>query len=365
MGVRRVYSVWRPAPCIRMFPSFSPHVTLAVLALAGTLSLCAQAPRVSLIETYGQEKLSPERLVRLSGVRMGDPLPQSKQDVEQKIEASNDVVRAHVEGHCCHDDGIVLYLGVMEAGVRPFALHSPPAEDLQIPVKLELVYERLLRSLETAHERGVTAEDDSKGYPLSAFPAARRAQETLALLVDPYVEELGALLRRAADEQVRAAAVYMLAYSSNRRAVEGHLQFALRDFHPDVRQNALRTLELVRRVPGSGANAAAEISSTWLIEMLHSVTWADRVEASRMLVRLTESRPEGVLSTLEERSLTPLGQMAVWTTPEHAEAAYLLLGRIASLPEAEIRASFRAGDRSQVLDAIRKRAQEKRRFLFF
>jgi hypothetical protein len=347
-----------------MASSFRALLLIALLAVAIT-PLAAQFANVAIIETYGQEKLSPERLSRLAGLRVGDPLPPNKTDIEQKIESSDDVIRAHVEGHCCHDDGIVLYLGVLEAGTRPFALHSPPAEDLQLPVKLELVHQRLLRALETAHDRGVTAEDLTKGYPLSAHPDARRVQETLVLLVDPFVEELGVLLRRAADEQVRSAAVYMLAYSSNRRAAEAHLQYALRDFHPDVRRNALRTLDLIRRVPGSGPNAVTEISSTWLMEMLHSVTWADRLEAARLLERLTAARPEGLLTTLEERCLTPLGQMATWKTPEHAAAAYILLGRIAAIPEDDIRVSFRDNNRSLVLDAIRKRAQEKRRFLFF
>ncbi|MCW5965214.1 MAG: HEAT repeat domain-containing protein [Bryobacterales bacterium] len=336
---------------------------LLVLALASQVA--AQAPRIGSIETYGYEKLNPDRLVRLAGVRLGDPLPPSKSEVEQKIEASNDVVRAHVEGYCCQGDNVVLYLGVLEAGARPFSLHSPPAEDLQLPVKLDLVYQRLLRNLEAAHERGVTGETYDRGYPLSADPGARRAQETLVLLVDPFVTELGEVLRRAADEEVRAAAVYILAYARDRRAAEGHFQYALRDFSPDVRQNALRSLDLVRRYPGSAANAIAEISPTWLIEMLQSVTWADRQEAARLLVRLTEKRPEGVLASIEERALTALGQMAVWKTPEHAEAAYVLLGRVAGLQEEEILASFREGKRELVLDAIRKRAQEKRRFLFF
>ncbi len=339
------------------------HCLLVVLAF--TCGLSAQAPRIGVVETYGYEKLNPDRLARLAGLRPGDPLPSSKREIEEKIETSNDVVRAHVEGYCCLADDIVLYIGVMESGSRPFALHSPPGEDLQIPLKLELVYQRLLRALETAHEKGQTGETYEYGYPLSVDPDARRVQETLVLLVDPYVGELGQLLRRAADDEVRAAAVNILTYSKNRRAVEGHLQYALRDFNPDVRQNALRSLELVRQHPGDGQDAVTEISSTWFIEMLHSVVWADRMEAARMLVRLTQDRPEAVLLTLEERGLTPLGQMAVWKTPEHAEAPYLLLGRVAGLPEDQVLASFREGRREFVLDAIRKRAQEKRRFLFF
>ena len=311
---------------------------------------------------------------------MGDPIPMAKADVEQKLERENGVVSAHVQGYCCVGDGVVLYLGLLEVGARPFGLHSPPAEDLQLPLKLDLVYQRLVRALEGAHERGLLKETYDKGYPLSEDPEARRAQETLTLLVDPLVDDVGQVLRRAADEQARIAAAYILAYTKERDAAESHLQYALRDFDPDVRQNAIRSLEFIRRSKianpppppldfGDGTpmppKDAPVISPTWFVEMLHSVEFADRVEAANMLVRLTEARQASVLSSLEERSLSELGQMASWTVPEHAESAYILLGRIAGVPESDILTSFRNHQRNVVTDVIRQRAAAKKRFIFF
>jgi hypothetical protein len=332
-----------------------------------TCALSAQVPRVGLIEYYGHQKLSPERITQLAGVRVGDPLPPAKAELEHRIESSDDVISAHAEGYCCLGDKIVLYLGVLESGARPFPLHSPPTEDLQLPLKLDLVYQRLVRALESAHERGLTKETYDRGYPISEDEEARRAQETLALLVDPLVEDLGQVIRRAADEQARIAAAYILAYTKERKAAEAHLQYALRDFHPDVRQNALRSLEFVRRSLAAQPPAGEPhtISTTWLIEMLRSVTFADRVEAAKMLVRLTEDRAPSVMATLEERSLVELTQMAMWKTPEHAEAPYILLGRLIGTPEDQILSSFRANQKEVVLDAIRKRAAEKKRFLLF
>lgn len=346
--------------------SVSVRCTGWILCMGLTCALSAQVPRVGLIEYYGYQKLSPERISRLAGVRVGDPMPPGKTELEQRIESSSDVVSAHAEGYCCLGDKVVLYLGLLESGARPFALHSPPSEDLQLPLKLDLVYQRLVRSLEAAHERGLTRETYDRGYPISEDDEARRAQETLALLVDPLVEDLGRVLRRAADEQARVAAAYILAYTRERKAAEGHLQYALRDFHPDVRQNALRSLEFLRRSLAAQPQGEPHvISATWLIEMLHSVVFSDRVEAARMLVRLTEERPPSVLEALEERSLAQLAQMAVWQVPEHAEAPYLLLGRVLGLPEEQIVSSFRANQRDVVLEPIRKRAADKKRFLLF
>jgi hypothetical protein len=334
--------------------------------LTGAALLSAQIPRVGLIEPYGYQKLSPERISRMIGIRSGDPLPPAKSELEQTLSASNDVVRAHVEGYCCHGEDVVLYVGVLEPGARVFALHSPPSEALELPLKLSLVYERLVQKLELAHGRGVTGVSLAEGYPLSEDPEARRAQEQLALLTDDeMVAELGEVLRRSANEQSRIAAAYILAYAKNLRAAEAHLQYALRDFHSDVRRNALQSLEFIRLSLEKRPEPNFQISSTWLIEMLHSVVWADRVEAARMLMRLTAARDESVLVSLEERGLTPLGQMALWKVEEHAEAPYVLLGRIARIPEGEIRSSFAAGNRNLVLNAIRERASEKRRFLFF
>ena len=335
------------------------------LLLAGA-SLSAQMPRVGLVEYYGYQKLNPDRIARMIGVRPGDPLPPAKSDLEQTLSASRDVVAAHIEGYCCHGEDVVLYVGVLEPGARVFALHSPPSQDVDLPLKLQLVYDRLVQKLEAAHGRGATREDFSEGYPLSEDAEARRAQEQLALLTDDeMVASLGEVLRRSADEQNRIAAAYILAYAADRQAAEGHLQYALRDFHPDVRRNALQSLEFIRMSMEKRPQPSFQVSSTWLIEMLHSVVWTDRMEAARMLMRLTASRDESVLTSLEERGLSPLGQMALWKVAEHAEAPYVLLGRIARLPEAEIRASFAKGNRDVVLDAIRERAAEKRRFIFF
>jgi hypothetical protein len=334
-----------------------------------TTILMSGPPRVGKVEVYGNERLDAAKLAQVAGVRLGEALTTSRREAEERLEKEAGIIEAHVEGHCCLGQDIVLYIGVLESGSKPFALHSPPREDLALPTKIDLVYQRLVRALEAAHERGAVGESYDRGYPLSEDPEARRAQETLALVVDPYVEDLGQILRNATDEPVRAAAAYILAFTKHKAKAEPHLQYALRDFDPDVRLNALRSLEFVRQaleaVPPDADGNRKTVSPTWLIEMLQAVTLQDRVEASRMLVRMVQRDNQSALQQMEERALPALVQMAKWTLPEHAQAAYTLLGRIAGLPEDKIQSSFRDNRRETVLEPIRERVKAKKRFLVF
>lgn len=331
--------------------------------------LMTAPPRIGVVEVYGNEKLDRAKVLRLAGVSTGEALTLSRREVEENLEKAPEVIQAEVKGHCCLGDDVVLYIGILENGAKPFSLHSPPSEDLALPTKVDLVYQRLLRALEAAYERGATGETYSKGYPLSEDAEARRYQETLALIVDPYVEDLGQILRRSADEPTRAAAAYILAYTKRKEEAESHLQFALRDFDPDVRLNALRSLgfisETLAVAPPDADGNRRTVSPTWLIEMLQSVSFEDRLESARMLVKLVPKENTSALLQIEERALPALVQMAQWKVPEHAVAAYTLLGRIAGLPEVDIVKSFRENDREAVLAPIRERARAKKRFLVF
>lgn len=331
--------------------------------------LMTAPPRVGSVEVYGIEKLDKASVQRLAGVAPGQALSHSRREMEENLEKNPGIIQAEVKGYCCAGDEIVLYIGILESGAKPFSLHSPPTEDLVLPTKIDLVYQRLLHALEAAYERGVTGETYTKGYPLSEDAEARRYQETLALIVDPYVGDLGKVLRSAADEPVRAAAAYILAYTGRKEEAEASLQYALRDFDPDVRRNAIRSLEFIRQAlaampPGEDGSRKA-VSATWLIEMLQSISFEDRLEAAKMLVKLAPKENTAVLQQLEERALPALVEMAQWRVPEHAEPAYTLLGRIAGLPDADTERSFRENRREAVLNLIRERAKAKKRFLVF
>jgi hypothetical protein len=97
------------------------------------------------------------------------------------------------------------------------------------------------------------------------------------------------------------------------------------------------------------------ISPTWFIEMLNSLSWSDRHRALWALQTLTDSRDPLVLDQLRTRALDALIDMARWKTLSHALPAFILLGRVAGMPEPEIQAAWTRGDRDTVIAAARKK----------
>jgi hypothetical protein len=87
-------------------------------------SECARAPRVGDIEFYGLHKLSEQKLLHTLHLKPGDPLPPSKGDLEDALEAISGVVLAHVEAACCEDGKTTLFIGIEEKGAPHLAFHS-------------------------------------------------------------------------------------------------------------------------------------------------------------------------------------------------------------------------------------------------
>jgi hypothetical protein len=80
-------------------------------------------------------------------------------------------------------------------------------------------------------------------------------------------------------------------------------------------------------------------------------------EFTRALQTLTDSRDPLVLDQLRTRALDALIDMARWKTLSHALPAFILLGRVAGMPEPEIQAAWTSGDRDVVIAAAKKKAK--------
>ena len=85
--------------------------------------------------------------------------------------------------------------------------------------------------------------------------------------------------------------------------------------------------------------------------MANSVSWTDRNNATVALVNLTEGRNQVILDQLRERALPALVEMARWKHLAHALPSFILVGRVAGLPEKEIQEAWAAGDRDKVINA--------------
>ena len=275
-------------------------------------SCCFGQPKIGLIDFYGQRRVSPERLRKAMGIREGGALPPSKLTLEEKLEEVDDVVRAHIEASCCYEGGAILYAGIEERGAANF------------PFRL------------TQEEREMPAPGSQD------------------------VEGLMAAVRVAADPSIRADSAAWLGDQPPTQAIIDTLQWAAQDPDPIVRRAAVRGLvRMARAAPGGDPERKLQVLPTWIIAMLDSVIWSDRVAAVDALLELTTNRDAVLIDKIRESGFHSLVQMARWRHLPHALPPYLLLCRVAGLPEEEAQASWVAGDRDKVIAQIMKENRKR------
>jgi len=316
-----------------------------------------QPPRVGIIDFYGLRKVSEQKIRKALEIKEGDPLPVSKSDVEERIEKISGVVRARLEAVCCEAGKAILFVGIEEKGAPHFDFRTPPSGEVALPREVVEAFDEFFVLLETAVRIGDTSEDISQGHSMAANSQVRGVQERFLILAEEHEKALRDVLRNAAAGRQRAIAAHLLGYAPVKRRVADDLQYAMQDSDDGVRNNAMRALiafaELAKRDPERGLR----VSPTWFIEMLNSIIWTDRNKSAAALSGLTEDRDPKVLAQLRERALPSLVEMARWKSLGHALPAFLIVGRLAGLPEAEIQSAWSKGDREAV---IAKALKDKR-----
>jgi len=328
--------------------------TIPLLFLIAT-SLSAQDLRVGVIDFYGLRKISESQIRKVLGVREGDPLPASKGDAETKLDQISGVVESHLEAVCCDAGRTILYVGIEERGATHFDLREPPEGAAVLPEEIVTAYGRFLEAAHDASRRNTTDEDLTHGHPLMADGATRAVQEMFPALVDAHLAEIREVLRNSEDEAQRAMAAYVLVYATRKSGIVNDLQYALKDADAGVRNNAARSLVALSVLAKLDPSSEVRISATWFIEMLNSLSWSDRNRALWALQTLTDSRDPVVLDPLRTRALDALIDMARWKTLSHALPAFILLGRVAGMPEPDIQAAWTRGDRDSVVSASKKK----------
>jgi hypothetical protein len=330
------------------------RLTTILVSLSAVAS--AQGPRIAVIDFYGLHRVTEQKVRQTLGVREGDFLPPSKGDVEERLDNIPNVVESHLEAVCCDAGKMILYIGLEEKGAPHFDLREPPDGEVQLPADINTTYRRFLEASQNALRAGQTAEDLTNGHALSANPETREIQQEFIPIAKQYVGDLRHILRDSNDEEQRAIAAYVIAYAPDKPTIVDDLQFALKDADPGVRTNATRGLKalavLARLKPDSGV----KVEPTWFIEMLNSLSWSDRNQALDMLQILTDDHNVSALDQLRERALPALTEMARWKTLQHALPAFLLLGRVAGIPDDQVQESWSRGDRDSIIaQAIAKK----------
>jgi len=308
----------------------------------------AQGPRIGVIDFYGLRRVNEQKVRQTIGVREGDFLPPSKGDVEERLDGIPNVVESHLEAVCCDDGKMILYIGLEEKGAPHFDIRETPDGEVQLPAEINATYHRFLEASQNALRAGQTAEDLTNGHALSANAETRDIQQEFIPIAKKYVGDLRHVLRDSNDEEQRAIAAYVIAYDPDKPAIVNDLQFALKDADPGVRTNATRALKALAVLERLKPDSGVKIEPTWFIEMLNSLSWSDRNQALDILqILIGEHSPW--IEQLRDRSLPSLVEMARWKTLKHALPAFILVGRVAGIPDDQVQEAWGRGDRESVI----------------
>ncbi|HEY3937601.1 MAG TPA: hypothetical protein VGL97_09235 [Bryobacteraceae bacterium] len=336
-------------------------LALAVCVLAKAEDI---TPRIGVIEIYGAHRVSVQKIRSAIQAKVGDPLP-SREDTEGRIDKLSGILASRVQAACCSQRHMILYVGVEERDAPHIEFHAAPTGDVELPTELSESYRKFLDNVE-ASIRGRNADEDlTNGYSLMADPESRTLQESFLPLVAQNLPLIDKVLRQSADPEQRAAAAYLLQYGPRgprtSKFIVDSLQYALRDQDDNVRSNAMRALKAVAVGAKLHPDEQIHIEPTWFVELMNSVVWSDRHDASLALVNLTESRDPDMLALLRERALPAVVEMARWHDLTHALPAFILAGRLAGLNEQQIKDAWVSENREPVLkEALRQPGKRSR-----
>ena len=297
-------------------------------------------PQVGVIEIYGNRRVSAQKIRAVLGIKEGSPLPSSKGDVEEKLDQISGIVASRLQAACCVQGKMVLYVGIEEKDSPHFEFRPQPTGDVTLPKELSDAYEEFLDTVNQSIRMAQTAETMGNGYSLMQNSGARQHQERFIPLAEKYLDNLHQVIRESNDPDQRAMAAYILQYGPRgprtTTQILNDLQYALQDVDDTVRDNAMRALTAMYVGGKSHPEQGIVMQPTWFVELLNSIVWSDRHNASVALVEMTEDRNPDTLNLIRDRALHSVVEMAQWHDLANALPAFILTGRVAGIAEKEI-----------------------------
>lgn len=337
-----------------------------IAAFAVCLAVQAEdiTPRVGYIEIYGARKASEKKIRSALGVNPGGVLPVSRDSLEARLGKVPGVVDSRVQAVCCDGNQLVLYVGVEEKNTPHFEVHPVPGSAIALPQDLVDAYRAFLQAVSTSMQSGKADEDLTNGYSLMAEPNCRDRQTAFLAMAARDLPLLDQVVRNSSDPEQRSIAAYVLQYGPRgphtTQTIVNALQYALQDPDSDVRGNAMRALKAVAVGGRLHRDQRIRIEPTWFVELMNSLIWSDRRNASLALVDLTEQRNPASLEILRDRALTSVVEMARWHDLQHALPGFILAGRLAGLNEKQIQDAWVNGDREAVIEKALKSGKDHR-----
>src|SRR5262245_35752272 len=320
-----------------------------------------QIPPIGIIDFYGLRGVSERQVREALQIKEGDSLTNDLQEAKRKaalrLESLPGVAEAHIALGCCDAGKSLLYVGIREEGTPSFQFRPAPSGKTRLPQDVTQAGADEEKAISNAVLKGNSGEDDSRGHALSNDPATRAVQERFIQFAARDLKLLRNVLRNSDDAEHRALAAQVIAYSADKQDVVNDLVEAMRDPAGGVRNNAMRALMVMAGSARQATEQRIRIPARPFIEMLNSIEWTDRNKSSWALYKLTDKRDPAILSELRQKAFLSLVEMARWKSSAHAQPSFILLGRVAGLPEDQIFAAWERDDRAGFIEIAVKRAK--------
>ena len=315
--------------------------TIAVITiLLQCISLKAQIVRIGSIDIYGNRNISSDTILKYAKISEGDSITRQyllNRNIEKNIQTIKGVKVAKTTLVCCDKNGNYhLFVGIAETDSNILSHRARPKLRIKLPEKYTNAYKQFSSRLSDAIQAGQATEDWTYGHSIINYPPARRIQEKYRDWADEDFAMLSKVLRTSAYAEQRATAAQIIAYHFDKGKVMPDLMYAIIDESDEVRNNAIRAIAIIAFYASEHPDKKIRIPYLPFIRLINSVFWSDRNKGLSVLMQLTQSRDPEILQKLKDRSLPALKEMAVWKSPVHAMPAYVILGRIAGLPEQDI-----------------------------
>ncbi|HEX6180326.1 MAG TPA: hypothetical protein VFZ47_03725 [Chitinophagaceae bacterium] len=314
-----------------------------LLVLFTSFAYAQQPMQISIIDFYGLQKVSIEDIRKRLTAKEGDSIHLfKKEQMVKEIRSTPGVVDVEIQSVCCDDkEGKwILYIGIAETKSAKATYHSTPTGTVKLPEEIMTAYDTFMNLVREAVMSGNAGENDSLGHAIMTYPPAKPVQDQLVNYAQQNLPLIREVLYKSANADQRQVASWIIAYNPDKKGIVKDLVFAVKDADEVVRNNATRGLAVIAKYANKHPELNINIPADPFIEMVNSIVWTDRNKGVAVLLALTQNRPPQLIQMLNQKASRSIIEMAKWKNAGHAEMNYLILARMAGIPEETIGRTF-------------------------
>lgn len=308
--------------------------------------------QVGAIDFFGAQGMDTAPILAKLPIHSGDTIKMAELDrlldaMNAEMLAATGKTPTDMNFVCCDSPNRPdFYIGLQGNSYKPLNHTLMPSGDAKLLPEAVTLYGRDMELLQESIQRGVGGEDDSKGYTLSNYPAARDLQLQMRVFAMAHTGEIERVLREAKDVGQRRASAMLLGYAERSTAQVAALAAASNDEDSEVRNNAIRALIVL-----ASGGPLKDLDARPFIALQFSGSWTDRNKSSFLLEKLTAGRDPALLVQLRKQAMGPLIDGARWTSKDHAFPFLEILGRIGGIDDARLAKLISTGATDQIIAA--------------